>query len=68
MVQDAKHRQESCGGHFREEHQSEEGEAMRNDKKFAHSAVWEYKEKSEAVRHKEELVFDNVKLAVRSYK
>jgi len=68
LCRDALERDESCGGHFREEHQTDEGEAMRDDKKFAHSAVWEYKEKKKPVRHKETLVFDNVKLAVRSYK
>ena len=69
MVQDALERDESCGGHFREEHQTEEGEALRHDDKFSHAAVWEYKgEDASPVRHKEELVFENVKLATRSYK
>ena len=66
---DALHRNESCGGHFREEYQTPEGEALRDDENFAYVAAWEYKGKpSEAVLHKEELVFDNVKLVQRSYK
>ena len=66
---DALHRNESCGGHFREEYQTPEGEALRDDENFAYVAAWEYKGKpSEAVLHKEELIFDNVKLVQRSYK
>lgn len=69
FAKDALHRQESCGGHFREEYQTEEGEALRDDENFAYVAAWEYKGKpSEAILHKEELVFDNVKLVQRSYK
>ncbi|MBT8494413.1 MAG: FAD-binding protein, partial [Deltaproteobacteria bacterium] len=69
MCRDALVRDESCGGHFRLEHQSEEGEAVRNDEDYAHVAVWEHKgEGTEPARHKEELSFDNVKLAIRSYK
>ncbi|SME90826.1 fumarate reductase/succinate dehydrogenase flavoprotein subunit [Pseudobacteriovorax antillogorgiicola] len=69
MCRDALAREESCGGHFREEHQTEEGEALRHDDQFAHAAVWEYKgEGQEPVRHKEQLEFENVKLATRSYK
>ncbi|WP_432672280.1 fumarate reductase/succinate dehydrogenase flavoprotein subunit [Flavobacterium sp. SM2513] len=69
FAKDALHRNESCGGHFREEYQTPEGEALRNDDDFAYVAAWEYKGKpSEAVLHKEELVFDNVKLVQRSYK
>jgi succinate dehydrogenase / fumarate reductase flavoprotein subunit len=69
FAKDALHRNESCGGHFREEYQTPEGEALRNDEDFAYVAAWEYKGKpSEAVLHKEELVFDNVKLVQRSYK
>ena len=69
FAKDALHRNESCGGHFREEYQTPEGEALRNDEDFAYVAAWEYKGKpSEAVLHKEELVFDNVKLVTRSYK
>jgi succinate dehydrogenase / fumarate reductase flavoprotein subunit len=69
FAKDALHRQESCGGHFREEYQTEEGEAQRDDENFAYVAAWEYKGKpSEAVLHKEPLVFENVKLVQRSYK
>ncbi|WP_026977741.1 fumarate reductase/succinate dehydrogenase flavoprotein subunit [Flavobacterium tegetincola] len=69
FAKDALHRNESCGGHFREEYQTPEGEALRNDDDFAYVAAWEYKGKpSEAVLHKEQLVFDNVKLVQRSYK
>ena len=68
MCRDALTREESCGGHFREEHEVD-GEAKRDDENFAHAAVWEHKgEVKDAVRHQEELVFDNVELAVRSYK
>ena len=66
---DALHREESCGGHFRVEHQTEEGEARRDDANFAYVAAWEYKgvgQKPEL--HKEPLVYDEVKLATRSYK
>ncbi|MGV3461510.1 MAG: fumarate reductase/succinate dehydrogenase flavoprotein subunit [Flavobacterium sp.] len=69
FAKDALHRNESCGGHFREEYQTEEGEAQRDDENFAYVAAWEYRGKpSEAVLHKEPLVFDNVKLVQRSYK
>ena len=68
MCRDALAREESCGGHFREEHQTEEGEALRDDENFSHVAVWEHKEGSTPVRHKEELKFEEVKLATRSYK
>lgn len=69
FAKDALHRNESCGGHFREEYQSEDGEAQRDDENFAYVAAWEYKGKpSDAVLHKEPLVFDNVKLVTRSYK
>ena len=69
FAKDALHRNESCGGHFREEYQTPEGEAQRDDENFAYVAAWEYKGKpSEAVLHKEPLVFDNVKLVQRSYK
>lgn len=68
MCRDALEREESCGGHFREEHQAE-GEAKRDDEKFCHVAAWEYKgTPDKAVRHQEELKFENVKLATRSYK
>jgi succinate dehydrogenase / fumarate reductase flavoprotein subunit len=69
MCKDALLREESCGGHFRSEYQTEDGEALRRDDKFTHAAVWEYKgEKQEPVRHQEELIFENIKLAMRSYK
>ncbi|EDM80040.1 Succinate dehydrogenase/fumarate reductase subunit A [Plesiocystis pacifica SIR-1] len=69
MCRDALYRDESCGGHFREEHQSEEGEAVRNDEDFSHGAIWEYQgDNVEPKLHKEELTFENVKLTTRSYK
>ncbi len=69
MVDDALHRRESCGGHFREESATEDGEARRNDNEFAYVAAWEYKGENQAeVLHKEELKFENVKLTQRSYK
>jgi succinate dehydrogenase / fumarate reductase flavoprotein subunit len=69
MARDALTREESCGGHFREEHQTEENEAKRDDENFAHSAVWEFTGvDSEPVRHREELTFENVPLTTRSYK
>ncbi|HED09565.1 MAG TPA: fumarate reductase/succinate dehydrogenase flavoprotein subunit [Caldithrix abyssi] len=69
MARDALNREESCGGHFREESQTEEGEAKRNDEEFSYVAAWEYlgEDKIQAL-HKEELVFENVKLTQRSYK
>jgi len=69
MVDDALDRNESCGGHFREESQTEEGEAKRNDEKYTYVSAWEYKgDDKPAKLHKEELVFENVKLTQRSYK
>jgi succinate dehydrogenase / fumarate reductase, flavoprotein subunit len=69
MCIDALHRDESCGGHFRVEHQTEEGEARRNDERFAYAAVWEYAgENKAAVLHKEPLQFEYVPLSQRSYK
>jgi succinate dehydrogenase / fumarate reductase flavoprotein subunit len=68
MCRDALERRESCGGHFREEWQ-DDGEAKRDDENFCHAAVWEHKgEPKQAVRHQEALQFENVHLAVRSYK
>ncbi len=69
MCRDALVREESCGGHFREEHQID-GEAKRDDEKFCHVAAWEWNGSpdKEQSRHQEELVFDNVHLATRSYK
>lgn len=69
MVDDALNRSESCGGHFREESATEDGEARRKDDEFAYVAAWEYKgDNQSAVLHKEELRFENVKLTQRSYK
>ncbi len=69
MCRDALAREESAGGHFRSEHQTDDGEALRDDEQFCHAAVWEYLGDDEVpVRHKEELEFENVKLATRSYK
>ena len=69
MCRDALAREESCGGHFREEYQTADGEALRNDEKFCHVAAWEYKgDNQPPVRHVESLVFENVHLATRSYK
>lgn len=69
MVDDALNRSESCGGHFREESQTPEGEAMRKDDEFTYAAAWEYKgDNQPEVLHKEELKFENVKLTQRSYK
>jgi succinate dehydrogenase / fumarate reductase flavoprotein subunit len=67
LVTDALHREESCGGHFREEYQSEEGEAKRDDENFSYVGAWEYTGGA-PVLHKEELEFEEVHLAVRSYK
>jgi succinate dehydrogenase / fumarate reductase flavoprotein subunit len=69
MVDDALDRSESCGGHFREESQTPDGEALRKDDQFAYVAAWEYKgDNQPEVLHKEELVYENVKLTQRSYK
>jgi succinate dehydrogenase / fumarate reductase flavoprotein subunit len=69
MALDALERKESCGGHFREEFQTPDGEAVRDDEHYAHAAVWEFTGvNSSPIRHREELVFENVKLATRSYK
>jgi len=69
MCRDALERNESCGGHFRAEYQDEEGEAVRNDEEFAHVAAWEFTgDPMHAIRHKEELEFETIHLAKRSYK
>ena len=69
MAKDALLREESCGGHFREEHQTPEGEAKRDDEKFMHVSAWEYKgEEVEPERHIEPLEYENIKVAVRNYK
>ncbi|WP_111706900.1 fumarate reductase/succinate dehydrogenase flavoprotein subunit [Lutibacter citreus] len=69
FAKDALNREESCGGHFREEHVTEDGEAKRDDKNFAYVAAWEYTGKpSEAILHKEQLEFKDIELKTRSYK
>ncbi len=68
MAVDALNRDESCGAHFREEHQTEEGEAIRNDKDFAYVAAWEFEKVGKWNLHKENLEFEFVELATRSYK
>jgi succinate dehydrogenase / fumarate reductase flavoprotein subunit len=69
LITDALNRKESCGAHFREEYQTPDGEAMRNDDDFAYVAAWEYAgEGKPHILHKEELKFEEVELKVRSYK
>ncbi|RLD36756.1 MAG: fumarate reductase/succinate dehydrogenase flavoprotein subunit [Bacteroidetes bacterium] len=69
MARDGLNRNESCGGHFREEYKTEEGEALRDDKNFTYVAVWEYKGVDEKpVLHKEPLIFENIKVQQRNYK
>ena len=69
LCRDALHREESCGGHFRLEHQTEDGEALRDDDHFAYVAAWEYSgDHANPTLHKEPLEFENVHLAQRSYK
>ena len=69
FAKDALEREESCGGHFREEHTTEDGEAKRDDKNYAYVSAWEYTGKpSEAILHKEELEFKDIELKTRSYK
>jgi len=68
MCMDALDRAESCGGHFREEYQTAEGEALRNDADFSYVSAWEYIAGREPELHKEELEFENIKIAQRSYK
>jgi succinate dehydrogenase / fumarate reductase flavoprotein subunit len=69
MARDALNREESCGGHFREEHQTEENEAKRNDEEFTYVSTWQYKGKDKPSElHKENLIFENVELTTRSYK
>ena len=68
MALDALDRNESCGGHFREEYQTQEGEALRNDEEYAYAAAWEFESVGKWKLHKEHLEFENVKLATRSYK
>jgi len=68
MARDALHRAESCGGHFREESQTPEGEALRKDDEYTYVAAWEFKDQSKWELHKEDLEFENVELTQRSYK
>ncbi len=68
MAIDALHRNESCGGHFRTEYQMEDGEAKRNDEEFSYVAAWEFEDVGNWNLHKESLIFENIKLAQRSYK
>ncbi len=69
MCRDALAREESCGGHFREEHQTDDGEALRDDENFNHVAAWEFKGvDAEPTRHREALEYESVKMATRSYK
>jgi succinate dehydrogenase / fumarate reductase flavoprotein subunit len=69
MARDALNRNESCGGHFREESVTEDGEAKRNDEEFTYVSVWEYStEEKEPVLHREPLTFESIKLSQRSYK
>ena len=68
MCRDALMREESCGGHFREEHQTEDGEALRNDKDFAFVGAWDYAAEGEPTLHKEDLVYENIEMKQRSYK
>jgi succinate dehydrogenase / fumarate reductase flavoprotein subunit len=68
MLRDALAREESCGAHFREEHQSPEGEARRDDANFAHIAAWEHQDGAEPIRHREPLQFTALQPSTRSYK
>jgi succinate dehydrogenase / fumarate reductase flavoprotein subunit len=69
MVDDALDRNESCGGHFREESKTEEGEAKRDDENYTYVSAWEFDgDEKPSKLHKEDLIFENVKLTQRSYK
>ncbi len=68
MCTDALHRRESCGGHFREEFQTEDGEARRDDENFMYVAAWQYDGESQWALNKEPLIYENIKIAQRSYK
>ena len=68
MLRDALAREESCGAHFREEHQSPDGEALRDDVNFAHIAAWEHNGDAEPIRHSEPLQFTALQPSTRSYK
>jgi succinate dehydrogenase flavoprotein subunit len=68
MCRDALRRNESCGCHLREEHQTEDGEAVRNDQRYAHASVWEHKGEGKApTMHREKLSFERIKPVTRSY-
>ncbi len=69
MCVDALHRRESCGGHFRAESQTEDGEALRHDDQFLYVAAWEYNGTAQPpILHKEPLVYESIELKQRSYK
>ncbi len=69
LALDALDREESCGGHFREEYQEADGEAKRNDEQFSYAAAWEFTGVGEEpILHKDQLTFENVKPSKRSYK
>ena len=68
MAVDALDRKESCGAHFREEYQTADGEALRDDKNYMYSSAWEWVDGNEWKLNKEELEFNDIKIAVRSYK
>ena len=68
FARDALNREESCGAHFREEYQTEEGEPLRNDDKFAYVSAWEYNSDSMPILHKENLDYKFVKMTQRNYK
>ena len=69
ILRDALNRNESCGGHFREEYQTEEGEAMRRDDEYMYVAAWEYKgEGVDPELHKEPLVYETIEVKQRNYK
>ena len=68
MARDALSREESCGGHFREEHQTNENEARRDDENYRHVTAWEFQKDNAPILHKEKLNFENVSLTTRSYK
>jgi len=69
LINDALNRNESCGAHFREEYQTTDGEALRNDTEYSYVAVWEYAgEDKPHVLHKENLTFEDVEVKARSYK
>jgi succinate dehydrogenase / fumarate reductase flavoprotein subunit len=68
MCKDALQREESCGGHFREEHQTEEGEALRRDDEYMYVSAWELRGESDWQLHKEELKYEVIQPSQRNYK